>query len=122
MMLAEGGPPAVEAVLLWGGAITVIAGVGAMLWRLGRGLTATWARLDQFMEDWYGEGPRPGVPARPGVLERISGIEGWMRRVEHELHPNAGGSLRDAVDQANHRLAHLCPDPGGPEQPRPDGD
>ncbi|MGW7518082.1 hypothetical protein ACWGJ2_21095 [Streptomyces sp. NPDC054796] len=30
--------------------------------------------------------------------------------MEHELYPNSGHSLRDAVDLANDRLARLCPD------------
>ncbi|MFD3978235.1 hypothetical protein ACFWR6_06580 [Streptomyces griseus] len=119
-MLAEG-PPAVEAVLLWGGAITVVAGVATVLWRLGRGMAQTWQRLDQFIEDWYGEEARPGVPARPGVLERVAGMELRLGRMEHELHPNAGGSLRDAVDEANRRLTHLCPDPDTADQRPPAG-
>ncbi|MCE7081419.1 hypothetical protein [Streptomyces sp. ST2-7A] len=32
-------------------------------------------------------------------------------QVGHELHPNGGDSLRDAVDTANARLERLCPDP-----------
>ncbi|MFJ1787300.1 hypothetical protein ACIOML_23715 [Streptomyces anulatus] len=110
MILAEGGPPAVEAVLLWGGAITIVAGVATVLWRVGLGMAATWQRLDQFIEDWYGEAARPGVPARPGVLERVTRMELRLGRMEHELHPNDGGSLRDAVYEANRRLTHLCPD------------
>ncbi|WP_086778039.1 hypothetical protein [Streptomyces griseus] len=121
MILAEGGPPAVEAVLLWGGAVTVVAGVVTVLWRLGRGVAATWQRLDQFIEDWYGEGPRPGVPARPGVLERVTGMELRLSRMEHELHPNDGGSLRDAIDEANRRLTNLCPDRDTTDRRPPDG-
>lgn len=69
------------------------------------------------MDDWAGEEPRPGVPGRPGVMERVSVIEDRLTRVEHELYPNSGQSLRDAVDLANQRLARLCPEPpddGGP--------
>lgn len=72
------------------------------------------------MDDWYGEPERPGVPARPGVMERVSGIETRLNGVVHELHPNDGGSLRDAVDQANTRLRRLCPDHTEPDCPPPD--
>lgn len=116
MILAEGGPPALEAVLLWGGAITVVSGLLAGLWRLGRGVVRTAHRMNEFMDDWYGEPARAGVPARPGVLERVAGMESRLGRMEHELHPNAGGSLRDAVDEANRRLTHLCPDPDTPDR------
>lgn len=44
----------------------------------------------QFEQDWNGEPARPGVPERPGMLERV-------RRIEQELKPNGGGSIRDAM-------------------------
>ncbi|MFH8577100.1 hypothetical protein [Streptomyces zaomyceticus] len=104
------GVPALDAVIVWGGAASVLAAVGAGVWRGIRGALRLHRRIDQFMDDWAGEEERPGVPARPGVMERVSGIEERLSRVEHELYPNSGGSLRDAVDLANHRLARLCPD------------
>jgi hypothetical protein len=77
---------------------------------MGAGVARIGRRVDDFMDDWYGEPERPGVPARPGLMERVGGIEDRLGRVEHELHPNDGGSLRDAVDQANHCLSQICPD------------
>ncbi|MFJ5890259.1 hypothetical protein [Streptomyces californicus] len=97
---------ALDAVLVWGGAVSVVATLGTVAWRAARGAIRLGRRVDHFMDDWMGEDERPGVPARPGVIERLS-------RVEHELYPNSGGSLRDAVDLANERLARLCPDSGG---------
>lgn len=104
--------PAMETVLMWGGLATAVTGVGTLLWRLVRGLARTGRRVDQFMDDWYGEPDRPGVPARPGMMERVSGIEERLDRAETEQ-----TSLRGAVDQANRRLARLCPDPGDPDRP-----
>lgn len=101
--------PAVETVLLWAGALAGLSGLVAVLVRFARAAARTWERVDQFVDDWYGQPERPGVPARPGVLERVTSIE-------RELCPDEGGSLREAVDQANRRLARLCPDsdePGG---------
>lgn len=43
-------------------------------------------------------------------MERVSGMEERLGHVWHEVYPNNGSSLRDAVDQANERLALLCPD------------
>ncbi|GGJ72872.1 hypothetical protein [Streptomyces brasiliensis] len=110
---------ALDTVLVWGGVISVLAGVGTVAWRAVRTALHLGGRAGQFFDDWYGEEGRPGVPARPGVMERVAGIEDWLTRVEHELYPNSGGSLRDAVDLANERLSRLSPDPE-PDNASPD--
>ncbi|GGX37779.1 hypothetical protein [Streptomyces chryseus] len=104
------GLPALDTVLVWGGAVTMLLALGTAAWRLMRGGVRIAKRVDYFIDDWYGEPGRPGIPDRPGVMERIGGIEDRLTRVEHELYPNSGGSLRDAVDQANERLSRLCLD------------
>lgn len=136
-MAAETGVPAVDTVLVWGGAVSLAGGLAALAWRSTRGVVRFGRRVDQFIDDWQGEPPRAGVPARPGVMERMSGLEGRMggvedelQRIKHELYPNSGASLRDAVDLANHRLSLLCqPEdsppsrvPGGPGSAVPSGD
>ncbi|MEU7323443.1 hypothetical protein ABZ682_23255 [Streptomyces griseoviridis] len=113
------GVPAVDTVLVWGGAISLLIGVGTAAWRVGRGALHLSRRTTQFFDDWYGEGARPGVAARPGVLERMSQMEERLAQVYHEVYPNGGDSLRDAVNQANDRLAILCPDPCVQEPPDP---
>lgn len=105
------GVPALDAVLVWGGAFTLLVGVGGTLWRIARGVTNLTSRAGQFLDDWYGEDSRPGVPARPGVMERLGTLEDGLRSVHHEVTPNSGKSLRDAVDRANERLEQLCPGP-----------
>ncbi|MEV0236860.1 hypothetical protein [Nonomuraea sp. NPDC050786] len=65
--------------------VGVLAKGGAWLWR-------TFVALKDFLDDWKGEPARPGVEARPGVPERIT-------RMEAELHPNHGTSLRDVADR-----------------------
>lgn len=54
-------------------------------------------RVDNFMDDWGGEDARPGVVRRPGVMERLE----W---IEHQLKPNSGESLRDAVNRIEQQL------------------
>ncbi|MEW2633328.1 hypothetical protein AB0903_17150 [Streptomyces sp. NPDC048389] len=108
--MAATGVPALDTLLVWGGAVTILAGAGTVAWRVVRGGIRLGHRVDHFIDDWYGEPSRPGIPARPGVLERVGAIEDRLGRVEHELYPNSGGSLRDAVDQANARLSRLCLD------------
>ncbi|GAA2948038.1 hypothetical protein ACFPN0_15370 [Kitasatospora cinereorecta] len=114
--------PDLDTFLAWGGAFMLISAVVGLLWRLIRAACHTAARMNQFMDDWYGEPARPGMEERPGLMQRVMVIEGRLMRVEHELYPNSGGSLRDAVDQANRRLAQLCgPDCGDPEHHPPSG-
>lgn len=119
-MSVEGtGISAVDMAILWGGAITILAGVCALAWRAVRGALHLGRRVHQVIDDWYGEEERPGVPGRAGLMERVGGIEERLSRVEHELYPNSGESLRDAVDLANRRLARLCPDEEEPTLPDP---
>ncbi|MFB7496109.1 hypothetical protein ACFC09_15680 [Streptomyces sp. NPDC056161] len=120
-MAAETGIPALDTILVWGGALSLAGGLATGVWRIARGGARLGRRVDEFIDDWQGEPSRPGVPARLGVMERMVGLESRMggveqdlRRIKHELYPNSGGSLRDAVDLANHRLSLLCPDETGP--------
>jgi hypothetical protein len=91
-----------DTVVVWSGAAVAIAAGLGLLWRLTRGVRQAVHRFDQFWEDWQGVESRPGVAARPGVMERLD-------RIEHELHPNSGGSLRDAIDRVDKRTARLDP-------------
>lgn len=99
-----------------GGLVTVLTAVVTAVVRVSRAMGRTWHRVDQFMDDWYGEAERPGVAARAGMVERVGGMEDRLGRVEHEMHPNGGTSLRDAVDEANRRLATLCLDRDTPSR------
>ncbi|MEW2066625.1 hypothetical protein [Streptomyces sp. NPDC007346] len=117
--MEETGIPALDVVLMWGGAVTVVAGVIALAWRAVRASVRLAARVDHFMDDWAGEVGRAGVPARPGVMERLATFEDRLTSVEHELYPNDGGSLRDAVDRANARLTRMCPDVDSTDGPGP---
>lgn len=121
------GHPTLDTLLVWAGVGTILLTLGAGLWRALRAAGRLAGRLVDFLDDWNGEPARPGVPARLGVMERVRGIESWMDGVRHELQPNSGASLRDAVDLANCRLAHLSGDddhcrqraPAPPDAPPP---
>jgi len=71
----------------------------AVIWKAARTVLAWARRVNNFFEDWAGEPARAGVPERPGVMSRLASMDERLVRVEHELHPNSGESLRDAVDQ-----------------------
>ncbi|MGW2074300.1 hypothetical protein ACWCPK_38690 [Streptomyces sp. NPDC001953] len=117
--MIETGNSALDTLLTVGGLLTALVGVAAAVWRVVRAGLRFFHRAELFMDDWYGEPARPGVPGRPGVMERVSGIDDRLTRVEHELQPNSGQSLRDAVDLANRRLARLCPDPDHADHAEP---
>jgi hypothetical protein len=76
-------------VLAAGAILAALAGIGRWLvlptFRLAR---LTW----RFLEDWNGQPARHGEPPVPGVVDRIVAIE-------YQLHPNGGGSMKDAVDR-----------------------
>lgn len=88
----------VDQAAVWSVTLGAIAGGAALLWRLTRGARRVIGRLEDFADDWHGVPARPGVPERPGVMARLD-------RIEHELHPNSGSSLRDAVNRIEDVLA-----------------
>lgn len=81
-------------VLAWMAALTVvIAGVVVIL----RKALPLLKKLGDFLDDVAGEPARAGVPARPGLMERV-------QRIEHEMFPNSGKSLRDQTDRLEGKL------------------
>ncbi|WP_205327558.1 hypothetical protein [Glycomyces sp. YM15] len=81
------------------------------------GLAVRWARkrlkgFETFLEDWNGQGGRPGVPARLGVLARLE-------RLDAQVHPNHGSSLRDVADRIEHQLTDHINDPAAHQQSGP---
>lgn len=92
-------PPEVQAFLesvsvwtlaMWGVGIVVVVGLIKKVWPLLR-------RLGDFLDDVAGEPARPGVPARAGLMERV-------QRIEYELFPNSGKSMRDQTDRMEELL------------------
>src|SRR5690606_6441776 len=96
-----------------------IVGAGAVaaalvtLWRALRALFRVVRKIAHVLAAWFGEAPRPGVPGRLGFPERLGKAETagkglreeicevteQVAEIVHDLHPNAGGSLRDAVNR-----------------------
>ena len=78
-------------------------------------------KVVHFFDDFLGEEERPGVEARPGFSERMSQmeqklekgnekfsiIEDKLDRIDYELRPNSGMSLRDAVNRIEKRIEQV---------------
>lgn len=118
------------------GGFVLIVAVGAVAWKYLRPPTKG---LNHFLEDWNGDAERPGVPERPGVMQRLQDIDDsqartathqsnndamWAKygplidRLDHEMHPNSGSSLADAVNRTEAALkAHIDSCPPAPVVP-----
>ncbi|SDU42843.1 hypothetical protein [Jiangella alkaliphila] len=93
-------------------ALSVASFAGRKLWRGTR-------RLGALVDDLLGTPARPGVEARPGLMERVAGVEattsataaqlettaGKVDTVHHQVLPNGGTSLRDEVTRTSAGLA-----------------
>lgn len=77
------------------GAAAAVVGTGVIVGQvIGRPLRRLARQNDLFREEWWGKPAEPMLnrPRTPGVPERIA-------RIESELRPNHGSSLRDALDR-----------------------
>src|SRR5690606_33525117 len=101
-------PPDATALGLWIVGAGAIAAALVTLWRPLRALLRVARKIGDVFGDWFAEAPRPGVPGGPGFPERLGKVEtavqglreevGEVKKqvaeIVHELHANAGGSLR----------------------------
>ena len=85
----------------WLVAVVVIAAAGT--WAVKR-LGPPLRKFGHLIDDLVGEPERPGVSARPGLMERMEAVEGGLRDqgvtlalVKHEVLPNTGTSMNDSV-------------------------
>ena len=71
--------------------------------------------VSEFRDDWRGTPARPGVRARPGVMERLENIESQVK-------PNGGQSMHDAVSRIEQQLASPATPPAIHIHPPAPGD
>jgi hypothetical protein len=101
------GVAALDTAAVWALAVTAVVGLGAVLWRVARRLRGLARQIEDFIGDWTGTAGRPGVEPRPGVMERLAQIEHRVDAVVHEVRPNGGDSMRDAINRVDSRTARL---------------
>jgi hypothetical protein len=80
--------------------VGVVSFIGGMAGAMGLAWTRVIRPIQYIAEDWKGEPARPedGYPGRPSMGLR-------MARLEAEMHPNHGSSLRDAVNRLEANMA-----------------
>lgn len=83
--------------------VGLMAWGGRWAWRLGR---RTW----QFMNDWNGEPATPGHLGSPGVLERLSAVEGQLKHIIGEVSLDSGRSMKDVVNRTETAMTDLRSD------------
>lgn len=90
-----------DVILSWAAAIIAIGGAFGVLWKLITPLYRTFKKLtlslELFMRDWFGEEAAPGRSKVPGVMERLSRIDG-------ELKHNGGSSMKDSLKRIESEL------------------
>ena len=78
-------------------------------------------KVIHFLDDFIGEEERPGMPARPGLSERISKMEecmgsvkGQMSEIKEdideikiEMRPNSGTTIRDSLNRIEVKVHQL---------------
>lgn len=101
---------AVAALLPILGVIAFLVRIGWRAWK--QGIKPAVETFQNFLDDWNGVPDRPGVKGRPGVMARLEHQKDHLAEVQeslgvlkHEVKPNGGGSLRDAVDRVENTLA-----------------
>lgn len=90
----------------WAEHWTIIAGALGMLgaaYAAARRVGPKLRRIGHLVDDLAGESERPGVDARPGVMERLRHLD----RVTDELRPNGGASMKDTLNRLDHRTERL---------------
>lgn len=89
-------------------AAAVVTALG-VLWRKVVRPALRWTRrtarrVDATLDGLLGVPAKDDQPAKPGIIERMGRVEQRLASIEHELHPNSGTSLRDAVDRVEQKV------------------
>jgi hypothetical protein len=103
-------------------AVTAIVGLPVLAWKGLRALLRTVRKLSRLADEVLGDGEqRPGWGKRltgmeslgKANAERLTGIEKWMSRVDAEMRPNGGSSMRDQINRIEEATGATRDEPQG---------
>ena len=99
----------------WISALTTIAiaVAGFAVWA-GRYGWRVASRTTRFLDDYFGEPPQGGLPAKPGVMARLQTVEEVVTKVAEDLSkvaretkPDGGSTMRDAVARTEQAVIEI---------------
>jgi hypothetical protein len=85
----------VDNLVMVAAALAALGVIGAALVRSTRWVMRIVRRVQAFLDQWFGDESRPGVP------DRLTTMEGRLVVVEGQLTHNGGSSLADQVAQVH---------------------
>lgn len=77
-------------LLTWLTCLSILGGIVVAILKYGR-------KIMQMVEDFNGTAERAGVPARPGVMQRLGTLDEQVAAVHTEVNYNHGTTIKDAV-------------------------
>lgn len=87
------------------GQLLAVMGTVVVLIGLVRTINPLVKRLNNLMDDWFGQPPRAGVPQRKGVMERLSdqdaAIAVMQKKVEPVVNINTTGNHAEVLEKLN---------------------
>jgi hypothetical protein len=79
--------------------VTVIIMFGSFLGWLGSKLLPQIRKGTRVLDDFLGEPARPGIPARPGVIEALAGMRTDVDQVKKQVQNSHKTNFRDDLDK-----------------------
>jgi hypothetical protein len=93
----------VWAEIVAGAALMLLGGIVAFVRVSAKRTKATVRMTGQMLEDWRGVEPRPGVPGRPGVMERLQTGDEHFQQIDGQL-----AEVTGRLDSIEEKVDHLA--------------
>lgn len=81
---------------VWGG-ILAIALIGTVVFGVVKWLHPVVAKVTRVLDLFLGHPAAQGIPAVPGVIERLDAQDERLKTIEHQITPNHGTSAHDKL-------------------------
>lgn len=81
---------------VWGG-ILAVALIGSVAFAVVKWLHPVVAKVTRVLDLFLGHPAEQGIPAVPGVIERLDAQDARLEAIEHQITPNHGTSAHDKL-------------------------